>query len=356
MEALGKVKSFFKMIKDENKIKRSKNEKRTLPQAKQAGRFARFIVWAVIVCICLTGTLGLLRAQNALNKSKQALAAVKGETENVNQNQSVYDSPKLDIFGQKVLAAYMNISANADDREKQKVELEKYYASGVSVPSVGDFKGHRDLKDSKLFNVAVNENGAVIQYLVTYTNVLSEEKEREVEKKDGDKTEKVKEKYMEDKETKEKTALVNIPVVASNGSFTVVESLYFSHVPKLEGGKVNAVSNPYNDDDMVKTNRSESVQKWLNDEFFPKYASNNISDMSYIMEKPETLNGLQEFSGIQSVKVYPGKKKNEYIAKVIATFSEKEIDVKQEIGFTMTLRESDNKYFVENIKHTLGGK
>jgi Conjugative transposon protein TcpC len=355
VEALNKAKSFFKTIKDENKIKRSKTEKRTLPQAKQAGRFARFIVWAVIVIICLTGTLGLLRAQNALNKSKQALAAVNDGGQNASQNQSVYDSPKLNLFGQNVVEAYVPISDNADDREKQATKLAKYYAKGVSVPLVGDFKGKRELRDYKMYNVSQEQNRAVIQYQVSYTNVVSEEKEWEVEKQKGDKKEKVKEKYNEDKAT-DKQALLNIPVKAVGNSFVVIESPYFSQIPSLKGEKAQAISNPYNDDDMVKTNRSESVQKWLTDEFFPKYASETKADMSYMMEKPETLNGLQEFAGIESVKVYPGKKKDEYIAKVIATFSEKEIDVKQDIGFTMTLRESDNKYFVENMKHTLGGK
>ncbi|MFE7083396.1 conjugal transfer protein [Priestia megaterium] len=343
------------MIKNENKVKRSKNEKRTLPQAKQVGRFARFIVWAVIVIICLTGTLGLLRAQNALNKSKQALAAVEDKHNNNYIDRSVYSSPKLTIFGEDVVKAYVPISANADDREKQATELAKYYANGVSTPLVGDFKGRRDLNDYELFNVVQEQNRALMQYKISYTNVVNEEKEREVEKQKGDKKEKVKEKYNEDKAT-DKQALLNIPVKAVGNSFVVVESPYFSAVPSLKGQKAKAISNPYNDDQLVKTDRSDSVQKWLTDEFFPKYASETKADMSYMMEKPETLNGLQEFEGIDSVKVYPGKKKNEYTAKVIATFSEKEIDVKQDIGFTMTLRESDDKYFLETMKHTLGGK
>lgn len=343
-------------IASENKVKRSKKEKRTLPAAKANAKGARFIVWGVIVCICLTGSLGFLRAQNALNKSKQAQAAVSELKKNPNQDQSIYNSPKLAKFGDQVVKAYVPISANTDDRTKQLAELEKMYAKDVPVPELGDFTGHRDLRAFELFNVVHEAEKAVLQYKVSYTNVATGEQPKPDEQKDDENKEDEKKPEAAPETKTDKEALLNVPVKAVKNGFIVIENPYFSHVPNLVGKKVEAVSNPYSNDKMIDVNKSDQIQKWLAENFFPKYASEDETEMMYMMEEPQSLHGVQDFLEIDSIKVYPAKKKNEYVVKTVATFKEKELDIQQAEAFTIILRDSDNKFFVEKLSHTLGGK
>jgi len=348
---LAEWKATVTSIASENKVKRSKKEKRTLPKAKGSVKGVRVLVWSMIVVICLTGVLGFARAQNALHKSKEAKAAVNEIKNNPNADQDAYSSPKLMNFGNEVVKAYVPISPKADDRTKQMAELEKYYAKDVPLPQLGDFQGHRDLKGFELFNITHEAHGSVLQYKVSYTNVASGEQPKDDEKKEEDKDAKPAPETKTDKE-----ALLNIPAKSVKNGFVVIESPYFSAVPTLIGKKVEAVSSSYTDDTLVQTTKSEPIQKWLTESFFPKYASETKAEMMYMMEKPEALNGVQEFQEIKSIKVYPGKKKNQYVAKVVAAFKEKELEVSQDSTFTITLKDSDNKYFVEKLTHTLGGK
>lgn len=352
------VKATFRSITDENKIKRSKKMNRSLPQAKKNVKRIRFVVWAIIGCVCLTGILGFARAQNALYKSKTALAIVKDEKANPNKGQSDYSSPKLTRFGNEVVKAYVPISQNGDDRTKQMAELEKYYAEDVPVPEFGDFQGRRDLRGFELFNIINEADKAVLQYQVSYTNVAMGEQPKEDENTEENKDEENKdEKPAPAAEQKtDKDALLNIPVRAVKNGYIVIENPYFSAIPNLTGKRVAAVANPYSDDKMIDINKSDKIQKWLNESFFPKYANETKAEMMYMMDQPQALNGLQEFQGIESIKVYPSKKKNEYIAKVEANFKEKELDIRQKETFTIVLQDSDNKFFVEKLTHTLGGK
>ncbi|MGV7002507.1 conjugal transfer protein [Priestia megaterium] len=343
-------------IAAENKIKRSKKEKRTLPAAKSNVKRVRFVVWAVIVCICLTGVLGFARAQNALYHSKKAEAKVEKMQKNPNQDQSIYNSPKLAKFGDMVVKAYVPISANTDDRAKQLAELEKMYAKDVPVPEFGDFTGHRDLRAFEMFNVVHEADKAVLQYKVSYTNVVTGEQPKPEEPKEDEEKEEDKKPEAAPETKTDKEALLNVPVKAVKGGFIVIENPYFSNVPKLVGKKVEAVSNPYSNDKMIDVNKSDQIQKWLAENFFPKYASEDETEMMYMMEEPQSLQGVQDFLEIDSIKVYPAKKKNEYVVKTVATFKEKELDIQQAEAFTIVLRDSDNKFFVEKLSHTLGGK
>lgn len=352
------VKATFRSITAENKIKRSKKMNRSLPQAQKNVKRIRFVVWAIIGCICLTGALGFARAQNALHKSKQAQAAVQDMKKNPNRGQSDYSSPKLIRFGNEVVKAYVPISQNGDDRTKQMAELEKYYADDVQIPEFGDFQGHRDLRGYELFNIVNEANKAVLQYQVSYTNVVMGEQPKPDENAEENKDEENKdEKPAPAAEQKtDKDALLNIPVRAVKNGYVVIENPYFSAIPDLKGKKVAAIANPYNDDKMIDINKSDKIQKWLTESFFPKYANETKSEMMYMMDQPQALNGVQEFLGIESIKVYPSKTKNEYIAKVEASFKEKELDIRQKENFTVVLQDSDNKFFVKKLTHTLGGK
>lgn len=348
---LAELKVLGSSIIAENKVKKSKKVKRTLPKAKTNVKAARFLVWAIIVCVCLIGVLGFLRAQNALGKSKYAVAEINKQKNNPNANQSAYDSQKLILFGNDVVKAYIPISANPDDRTKQMAELGKFYAENVSVPEIGDIKGHRDLKSFEVFNINHEENKAILQYKVSYTNVSSGDQPKDDEKKEDDKEAKPAPETKTDKE-----ALLNIPVKAVKNGFIVIENPYFSAIPQLTGKKVEAIESPYSDDKLAPMNKSDQIQKWLTESFFPKYASETKAEMMYLMEQPQALNGLRDFEQVQSIKVYPGKKKNLYVVKAVVTFKEKELDVRQNETFTITLKDSDNKYFVEKLTHTLGGK
>lgn len=351
--------SFFSKTKEAlnlDKVKKKKKEERKLPKGKKDGKGARFIVWAIIVIILLIGPVAFLRANNALTTAKgseDVLAKVQdgmGE-----RQQDAYTSPMLEIFTNDVVDAYINIPRDGEERKASQEQLLSFYAEGVDAPQVGDLNGFRELTSKKLYDIAYEDDRAVLQYKVDYRNVVIEEKEVEKKEKDGDKEKTVKEKVEEEKPT-DKTALLNVPVTAAeDGGYAVIESPYFTSVPSVKAEGVESTTNPLEDEKEVDAGTKTEVTTWLEETFFPDYATSAPEDMTYIMDEPEALNGAQDFQGLQEPAVYPGKNENTYVVKTHALFKEKEVPITNAEPFTITVEEQEGKFFIQKLSKSIGG-
>lgn len=337
----------------ENMPKKQKKESRTLPKQRSM-KGIRFMIWFVIGIICVSAILGFLRANNALNK----VAATQSNIEDVKKSFSIqdydaYNSPKMTLFGEQVVDSFITIPKDETERKQRVKTLNTYLANGLEANSFEGVKGYRKLENKQLFDIQYGEDSATLQYEVTYTNVSITEKEVEKEVKEGDKSKKVKEKVQEETE-QVKTALLNIPVQAKNGQYAVIENLYFTAVPSVEGEGFTAISSELPNENKVTEEQKQEVESWLN-EFFTKYASAPKEEMEYIMNNPKSLDGLKEFVNISALGVYQTNSENTFTVKTIVTFKEKEIDITNEERFTMTIKKDSGKYYVQEMKNTLGG-
>lgn len=351
--------NFFSKIKETlnlDKVKKQKKEERKLPKGKSDGKGARFLVWAIIVVILLIGPVAFLRANNALSKAKDSESVLAKVQDGIGEHkQDAYTSPMLEIFTNDVVDAYINIPRDEEKRKASEEKLVSFYAEGVNPPQVGDLNGFRELTSKELYDIAYEDDRAILQYKVDYRNVVIEEKEVEKKEKDGDKEKTVKEKVEEEKPT-DKTALLNVPVTAAeDGGYAVIEAPYFTSVPSVKAEGVETTTNPLEDEKEVDAGKKTEITTWLEETFFPDYAANSPEDMTYIMDDPEALNGAQDFQGLQEPSVYPGKNENTYVVKTHALFKEKEVPITNAEPFTITIEEDEGKFFIQKLTKSIGG-
>ncbi|OLR25069.1 conjugal transfer protein [Bacillus cereus] len=353
--------NFFKKVKDikeksvavmeEHKPHRRPKEKRKLPLAKKVG-FWKVVIWSVIIVVGTSGVLALARAQNALGKSKQAIASVKqlqGDT--TTPKQDAYSSPKVEIYANTFIDTYMNVPK--ENREKRQEELSKWYAKGLKVDEIKNFTGYRKLKHKTLYDVQSQKGYMVLQYKVVYENVTIEKGEEPQPQTDPTQPPPPPKAVEKEKKT-EHTVLLNIPISAKEGKYAVVENPYMTSAEQLQSNKIDTIQNPMNKKDQAPLAEKEKIESWLK-EFFVKYADSKVEDMTYMMEEPKALNGVKTFVTIQDIKVYKTNEKNTWTVKTTVVFKEKEIDLENKEVYTMKLQLKEGKYFIEKMTHTLGG-
>jgi len=335
-----------------NKIKRVKKDDRKLPKSKGNGKGSRFIVWFILIVIILLSPLAFLRAQTALDKSKNTENTIEAMGKD-NQDKEVnpYESPMLEVFTNNFVDEYLTIPKSNEDRSNHIEKMKNYLAEDVSTPDFSDFKGYRELNNKTLYDVSHEKDKAIMSYLVEYENVSIKEVE-ETKGKGDDKKTKTVEKEMPSKQT----AILNVPVRANdNGGYAVVESPYYSNVPDIANASdIDKIANPLTDKENLNTNQTQEIRAWI-ETFLADYASNTAEDMTYIMDEPKGLNGLQEFVSLEKLKAYPTDKDNRYTIKVVAIFKETEVPITHRENLTLIVEKQDNKFFVKEMNNTLGG-
>ncbi|EHO5109427.1 conjugal transfer protein [Listeria monocytogenes] len=348
-----------KKVLPEGKISREKKEKRKLPRGKKSsGKGIRFTIWFCITLIAVSGVFAYLKSTKVESKTTKNTQEInellkKKPIEKV----SDYQSNKLLLFTNDFLEKYITVPEDNDGRIARTESLEKLYAKELKQDELSDFEGFRELKDMTYFSTIEYADMAVVQYDVTYNNVALIEKERKKEEKykegEVEKTREVVEKYME-KEEKEIRSLINIPVSARNGAYSVIENVYFTQVPKLTTQKLSVVENKMDVDQEPEISASEkdNVETFLQD-FFKRYASSSVEDLEYMMKNPEALNNLKQFHEMIYFKAY--NQNSNILVKVSVVFKDTDANLFNTENFTLTLSKKDGKYFIEKLTHTLGG-
>lgn len=337
--------NFFKDLFKDKKIKKEKPESRELPKGKKSsGKGIRIFIWALLIIVVVAGPISFIRSGNALKNSKQAFAHLQDNGDNEIENQKAYDSPKFKVYTDHVIDDYLNIPKDGEDRDDYMDNLKTYFVSEDFLPGI-DFEGYREVKDKTYYGQKREGDHVVAQYKVAYDTTTIEKHEKKEKKKT---------KTVEEEETNSHEALINIPIRYDDG-YAIVESIYFTDVPELKSNHQKQVTNPYDDDnaDEINANDRNDLQKWVED-FFADYASKSEEDMAYIMDDPQALNGLQEFQSISDFHVYP--EDDRYIVKTVVTYQEPEAGITHEEPYTLKIKQMNGKYYVENLKQTLGGK
>lgn len=339
--------------------KRPKGQDR-IPKAKKSTKPLRLILWAVLILMVLSAPLTFLRSGNALNYSmdnKQALEEVQAAMTSDESDKEVSEE-KVELFGDRFVEDYFTISENTSERTSHQERLQQMVATDVELPNVDGFSGSRAVNNTELYDSRIDGNTAILEYRVTYTTTVPKENEddndnednsdddsdgSDDESEDGEETE---------KEKTQQDVLLSVPIQANNGKYVVYEQPTMDNVPSMTGSGEKPKNN-LEDESEVEQSKKQHVKQWL-DDFFSNYASESNSDMSYMMEHPEGLNGVQTYGGQKETHVYPGDDEGQYIVKTTVLFEEPNTSIQQPVDFTLHLEEdSDQNYYVTKMMKTL---
>lgn len=123
-------------------------------------------------------------------------------------------------------------------------------------------------------------------------------------------------------------------------------------IPTLHTSEFAAVKSEWENKEQVKADVKTDVERWLQEEFFQKYASSSSKDMAYMMDTPEGLDGLKEFKEVKA-RVYDSEGK--WLVQAEVVFKEKTVGIETTEHVTLLLDKKEDKYHVEKFTHTLGG-
>lgn len=359
------------------RFSKPRKDARKLPAAKRRNsKGARFFVYALMILLFLGVPLSFIRSGNALlglEDTQQTVASIQEETENASTED--YSTEEIEVFGDRFVENYITISQDSDERQANQEELSAYLADGVEAPSVQGVEGYRTLDNRRLYDIEPQENHILLKYRVDYTNVAVEEIEEDPddassEEEDSSSDEDSKEEASEDEDateeeddggsseptTKEtetsKTAILNIPVLAHENQYIVIDSPYYTDMPDLVGSGTKAEPD-MNGREEIGVDEQESIRSFLQ-EFYTKYANDDASELNYMMDEPEALGGIRAFESIDDLTVYAGEDENTYTALASVTFKESEIGVRNTEHYRLELDQRDGRYYVTAFNHTQG--
>ena len=142
-----------------------------------------------------------------------------------------------------------------------------------------------------------------------------------------------------------------VRVGTDGNSFNVIEQPYYQALPS--NSRLTAIQDQT--DKSKKNIKAEAQLKQFATQFFTSYTTNSIDEMSYLMEHPESLKGQYQYKGLEDFVVYDGEKEGQYIIKTLVLLQEANTELKTKHPFTLVVKKQNNKFYVEELKHTLGG-
>jgi hypothetical protein len=253
------------------------------------------------------------------------------------------NSPAGETYANQFIDTYINIPNDEKKREERTESLQDFLAEGLKVGELEDlseFQGKRVLKSASLYDVKnVDEDAASYVYAIEY------EMFNVVEKKEKEKVKKV------DESLGVKEQMIVVRLGTDGNSFNVIEQPYYQALPA--DTRITAVQDQT--DEANKNVQVEDEMKQFATQFFTSYTSNSIEEMSYLMEKPETLTDLYEYKGLEDFVVYDGQKKGQYLVKTLVLLQEANTGLQTKHPFTLVVGKENNKFYVHEFKHTLGG-
>ncbi|TDK58158.1 hypothetical protein E2K98_24905 [Bacillus salipaludis] len=339
-----------KVLKDERRLKSSTFNSRMA---------FTILFWAVVIGVIFFTFQSWARTGFLNNKINGYQEKASAQIASLNEI-GFANSPAGEDYTKTFIGAYINVPNDPKQREERAKDLQGLLAEGLKVEQLEDlsaFKGKRVLKSASLYDVKdVNEDAASYVYRVKYELFKTVEKKQqvEVEKKDKNGKEKtVKEEKVtkQDESLGEKEQMLVVRVGTDGNSFNVMEQPYYQALPS--NGRLTAIQDQT--DKSKKNIKAEAELKQFATQFFTSYTTNSIDEMSYLMEHPESLKGQYQYKGLEDFVVYDGEKEGQYIIKTLVLLQEANTELKTKHPFTLVVKKQNNKFYVEELKHTLGG-
>ncbi|MFB7035915.1 conjugal transfer protein [Bacillus altitudinis] len=307
-----KLKSVKKPEKKPKSIPKDRSKIIAVGVWSMIGALVFFAFMAVLLSISNRSALNdLARQQEQNSKQKEEVSIVAGER-----------------FLSGFVTEYINVKNERAAAEQRQNTLMKYLVTDDETDQETWFdtsgaQGDRVLKDFVLYNVKKGDGDSLFQYKVNYANVVKiKKKEHKVDK----------------------SALLNIPVKHKGDEFAVSGTPYLSEIYDLKAD----IPSSSEEREEYDGDQSASIKEFLNT-FFRKYAEESKDDMSYIMKKPETLNGHLVFGDVENIRIY--KDGDGFEVSSVAVFREKETNLPVKERFTLFVVKNSGQYYVNQLKH-----
>lgn len=342
---LKKLKGFkSKALKDDRKLKSSRFN---------IGKFIIIGFWGFVGIVFLMSYLSFTRVGFLNSKINGYQAEAKEKIESLNESGFI-TSPAAEDYAERFIKEYIAIPAESKQREERSERIAAYLAEGLRLDDMEDikgFQGKRVLNDIQLHSFKdVKKNTATILYRVDYSSVpIVQEVVKEKEGK-GKKSKTVEKTVFKEKTAVRNGVIIAVPIATDGASFNVIEQPYMRQLPQET--KLVAVTN--DDSESERNYKDEAALKEFTAEFLTSLTQNSVKEMGYLMDQPESLEGVYEYQGINKFTLYNGSE-GAYEIKAYIDFKEVSSGIVTRQPLTMTVTNDNGKYFVKKIKHTIGG-
>ncbi|WP_137791927.1 conjugal transfer protein [Bacillus sp. E(2018)] len=319
-------------------LKRKKERK--VPSARMNSKsVVSFLFWMGVVAVLFISTQSYLRTAFLNEKVNGYQNSTQKELERM-VDEGFVTSPGGEAYTEEFLKSFINIPLTEEERKKRSEDLDTYLAEGLTLPDIENnttFKGERKLKSISLHDKRGKGENAYYTYHVSYETLKAPPETKKGEKKP-----------IVTPLTKE--VMITVPVGTDGQNFNVIEQPYFSNVPSET--RLSAVKN--SEDDSKKNLKQEEELKRFATQFFTSYTENTVSEMSYLMERPESLKDLYQYRGVENFKVYD-KERNTYLIKTLVLLEDGETGIVMKQPFSILVEKKQDKFYVKKLLHSIGG-
>lgn len=323
-----------KLFKEFKRAKSSSKRDPFKPKKAIRTKSAGILFLIALLLLSLSGVFGFINSKatsselrsvkTSIDKNSNSLEVVEKETLSI---------PLTAAYIEPFVTQYMTISDDFEENQKRNDSLKKYLAFNYDFEKSTSDK--RVLKSQEIYNIQENEEFYVVQVKVQYGVGNSDSRNS--------------------KTTNEglisKEALLNIPVIFEKGKFTIIDLPYFSNFDSLQLNKAIELPSNIEGANAITVEEATKIDKFI-DQFLTKYATGKKEDLAYMMQYPETLNGLYEFKESTN-KIFIKDEKFHVLTLVIFKDSSSSIEHSENMKLEIVLK--DGKYFVEKLDHNLGG-
>ena len=333
-KALRKEKAAHKKMvfsKIMNKNKKPKVEKPASYKARKAGITAAWVLLAaptIIVAANFGGT------SSDATENKAPVVQVK---ENPATSQAAVQ------FAKDFTEKYFFWKTGDDGRAMREKDMKVFLAKGLD-PYAGldmdNLKTNSTFKDAKVKKVeAQGKNKAKITLLATYEVNAAQEQQKDAEGED---------KKPPAPSKKTSTKAIVVPVEYNGSTPGVYELPTFTSVSQQTNLQYDTTEERESYSD---TYEIQKIANFLNT-FFKSYSEDSKDQLSYLLEDKEHQEGLQnslKFLEVESVNVYTGSKKNEYIVDSLVSFEDPDSQTHIQTRYRLTVEKKDSRYIVSKI-------
>jgi Conjugative transposon protein TcpC len=326
------VKNLFSILK--------RKKERRVPSARMNSRsVVSFLFWMGVLAVLFFTTQSYLRTAFLNEKVNGYQDSTEEELEKM-VDDGFITSPAGEAYTEEFVRKFIHIPVTEEERKKRSEDLSTYLAEGLTLPDIENntsFKGERKLQSLSLYERRGKGENAYYTYNVSYETLKAP-----LETKKGEK------KPIVTPLTKE--VMITVPVATDGQNFNVIEQPYFSNVPSET--RLSAIKNT--EDDSKKNLRQEDELKRFATQFFTSYTENTVSEMSYLMESPESLKDLYQYRGVENFKVYDSEK-NTYLIKTLVLLEDGETGIVTKQPFSILVERKQDKFYVKKLLHSIGG-
>ncbi|MFK3937964.1 conjugal transfer protein [Alkalihalobacillus sp. NPDC078783] len=344
--------NIFKRIKGRTqKIKIP--QKRKSPMKKDHSKRTALAVWSLLGSIVVLSILTILLSVNTRSGLNITNAMLNQKETEVKETMS---QPLAEQFLSGFIPTYINVKNTNEAIEKRKQNLKEFMIYSEAFQNernefyqLSDIQGDRILKSYSLFNVTKeDEEEALFEYKVTFTNRIRHEKEVEIEQEENDDDDEDKEPETEtvtETEETDQTLLLSIPVQSLENQFAVSGVPYFSEVPTVKG----VIEKEEEERAEVYTGEEvEPIHTFLNT-FFTRYASEPKEELAYMMKEPTSLNGVFKLDELTSTHIV--EQEEGYQVFVTVLFRGVETNIPYMVNMELDLQRHEGNFFIETMQY-----